>query len=484
MFFRPKERHDAKAVFVVVLGTACFLSWGASYFLMRFAVQPDSSVRFAGCLTVGVSYFAMMVYAVLFFRSVPSLSEKPSLPFLALSVVGVVLGGYSHLVPQAELALAGVGDVFVGLEMGWLLLLWSDFFEYIDSRCVGFAYSLVFVVAAIIYYAIAAMPHGCRVFTLAGLPIASTLALVAGYRACKDDESVKNAHIRIARGLKEGPYLAWRTSGLYRLMAPAIVTVCVFGFAFAVFYGIVDRTGTEMAGLGVLGLVLFVTIALLSSHVTIKVTYRLAQPLMGLGILLMAFSEHLGMSVITYSYALILFLLILAICEAANRFETTVIRLTGFAFGANLLALIAGSSLGAFLKSIGAGEGVGMEVICAALLFCLMLYFALCPSNGGFIFEHSNSPEKRKGNDDPRNMERSSIVYNEAVNQRCGLIASDYGLTAREEEVLVLVMRGVSIQSAAEMLSIAPGTVKTHINHIYKKLGVTTRDEARALVGV
>jgi HD-GYP domain-containing protein (c-di-GMP phosphodiesterase class II) len=52
------------------------------------------------------------------------------------------------------------------------------------------------------------------------------------------------------------------------------------------------------------------------------------------------------------------------------------------------------------------------------------------------------------------------------------------GLTARELEVLLLVARGASSGDVAEQLVIAEKTARNHIEHIYLKLGVSTRAEA------
>jgi DNA-binding CsgD family transcriptional regulator len=51
-------------------------------------------------------------------------------------------------------------------------------------------------------------------------------------------------------------------------------------------------------------------------------------------------------------------------------------------------------------------------------------------------------------------------------------------LTRREIEVLAWVAVGKTNAETAELLSIAPGTVKKHLDHIYDKLGVGTRTEA------
>jgi DNA-binding NarL/FixJ family response regulator len=51
-------------------------------------------------------------------------------------------------------------------------------------------------------------------------------------------------------------------------------------------------------------------------------------------------------------------------------------------------------------------------------------------------------------------------------------------LTAREREVLDLIAAGLTNEEIASELVVTPGTVKTHVNHIYFKLSVRNRSEA------
>ncbi len=53
-------------------------------------------------------------------------------------------------------------------------------------------------------------------------------------------------------------------------------------------------------------------------------------------------------------------------------------------------------------------------------------------------------------------------------------------LTAREIELLELIARGVSNKAAARQLFISEATVKTHLVHVFQKLGVGSRTEAVA----
>lgn len=51
-------------------------------------------------------------------------------------------------------------------------------------------------------------------------------------------------------------------------------------------------------------------------------------------------------------------------------------------------------------------------------------------------------------------------------------------LSARETEILQLIAKGVSNSEAATMLNLSKATIRTHLEHIYRKLEVTNRVEA------
>jgi len=51
-------------------------------------------------------------------------------------------------------------------------------------------------------------------------------------------------------------------------------------------------------------------------------------------------------------------------------------------------------------------------------------------------------------------------------------------LSARETEILQLIAKGVSNSEAATMLTLSKATIRTHLEHIYRKLEVSNRVEA------
>jgi NarL family two-component system response regulator LiaR len=55
------------------------------------------------------------------------------------------------------------------------------------------------------------------------------------------------------------------------------------------------------------------------------------------------------------------------------------------------------------------------------------------------------------------------------------------GLTRREQEVLTLIVEGLTNAEIAERLVVSLSTVKTHVSSIISKLGASTRTEAAAI---
>lgn len=70
----------------------------------------------------------------------------------------------------------------------------------------------------------------------------------------------------------------------------------------------------------------------------------------------------------------------------------------------------------------------------------------------------------------------------QALTRRCRSVAERCGLSPRESEVLPYLGRGYGSTFIAENLGISENTVRTHVRHIYEKLGVSSREELIAYV--
>lgn len=66
--------------------------------------------------------------------------------------------------------------------------------------------------------------------------------------------------------------------------------------------------------------------------------------------------------------------------------------------------------------------------------------------------------------------------------QQCAAVVAQYGLSAREADVLGLLARGRDAAYIADELVISKNTVRTHMRNIFSKTGVHSRQELIDLV--
>jgi DNA-binding NarL/FixJ family response regulator len=83
-----------------------------------------------------------------------------------------------------------------------------------------------------------------------------------------------------------------------------------------------------------------------------------------------------------------------------------------------------------------------------------------------------------------RMVARGHVVFDSSVWSALGgaddASSENIKLSPREYEVLQLLSRGLGNREVAEELGVSIETVKTHIERLYKRLGVTTRTDAVA----
>ena len=77
----------------------------------------------------------------------------------------------------------------------------------------------------------------------------------------------------------------------------------------------------------------------------------------------------------------------------------------------------------------------------------------------------------------------SIAIFYGSLPATCDAISQQYGLTPREEEVLILLAQRKSVADIEAELFISNPTAKTHVRNIYRKLGIHKRAELLAMVG-
>jgi DNA-binding CsgD family transcriptional regulator len=492
----PQGIYPKRSLAVVIGGLAAYLSWGFVYFQVVGNASATDLVFFANRLALIASYAGFMVLAVFFSRMLVPLRPSNNVTFLTLAVVGVFLAGFSYAVPGFAAFLSLAGSLLVGVQYGWFLLYWCELFGYAQTRCAGFCFGAAMLLVPAVCYAAFVLPDVLQVFAAALLPVLSYLGFLHGMNVISENGRFKDMDKRVGKLQLnvDSPRFPWRTSELFGILKAAIMTSALFGFVF----GVVDAGFGKLyywaVGFGIVGLVVTMLLALRPKRLSIRFLYRLSQPVMVFGLMALGFSTALGGVLVSTAFSIELLLLVVTLCETANRFETSVVRLGGFAFSCTMISSAAGRVVGKTAMDAAAGSSFVAMALVAAMTCLFVLYTAFTPEDGGFLFEFSDRAKPdgdvsptvadRMRDPDPRDMEVSVVIFHEAVNRRCADVAGEYGLSNREEEVLVHIMQGNSIQEVADKLFISPGTVKTHINHIYRKMGVTRRYELKRIVNL
>lgn len=93
---------------------------------------------------------------------------------------------------------------------------------------------------------------------------------------------------------------------------------------------------------------------------------------------------------------------------------------------------------------------------------------------------------ERSVNDDWGSADRDGsgarvLSERERLCEHCAAIANEHGLTPREQEVYLMLAEGKPISEIEQSLFLSRNTLKTHLRHLYAKLGVHSREEAAAM---
>ena len=123
------------------------------------------------------------------------------------------------------------------------------------------------------------------------------------------------------------------------------------------------------------------------------------------------------------------------------------------------------------------GLVASLSDICVVLLFILFVVGTTCLE--------TRDPDIRRifSGLNPQLIEFDQPQKRISFEQRCQQIGQSYALTQREIEIMMFVCRGRSRSFIAEELCLSENTVKSHVSHVYAKLGIHSKKDLQQLVG-
>lgn len=485
-------------------GFSAYLAWMLATFYNTFLLVGAQDMRQTLYVNMLVSLGVLAITLV----SVPLIFRRADKQVLSKRVV--ILCGSVMVISTAILPLADTSTlfgfvitllsaIFTGASSGVLFLGWCRLYADVGPRPAMFEMALASVAAAVMNIVLSVMhPIVALIFTLLLAAVSAVLLRMSAFirperpQPKRDHKLKRRTRLMFIRGLV--------ACGILGLVAGFLDVLAGFNYV-----PVPDHYETYLAvSLAVVSSV----IALMAlSRTTSFMTdaRRIVFVLLMLGCLLTIFLVQIpGLSEVVYwgAYEGGFVIMLCGICiDVSNYFDQRATKTFGFSFFALYLGELLGSLLCVVLTEVlgvtVASLPVMAFVICAVTLITTSFLFTEEDLIETGIGEMTDEDEEEvlflpgeiiddtviaagngnltEPNYDEVTVSGSAASVADPLEKIAAELAEEYGLTARESEVLPLILRGRTLARMQEELHISQGTASTHTRHIYQKLGVHNR---------
>ena len=443
----------------MLLGFGLFLAWGTcmpwakSHVLSYEGPAPTLSVVTHAILLIGLAFACNRRRANLY--SPTTLIAGGAATVLApLTVIAALL------LPDGAVPLGGMSILLEGLGLSMLYLLWNEQLARRPQRVAWPAYAAAFAIDPLVYLALIPLPPLAAGIAIAALPIASCFML---WR-CAAKKATGFAQAEAIMGPWRFP---WRPAAL----------MATFSFVYYMvlhLFGGTSRIG-QLGSLLVAGLLLAMCLALFD-HFDPRLLYKLCPPLMVCALL--SLTQQIPVlseagSFIAYAgftgFSLFMALILSSMCF---RYGVHAGWLFGIVEGCNVLAHAVGSLIGrevAGASQATLGIPTATDIVLDIAVVAIVLVSMLLLSERDLTTTWGIRPASEKPGD---------VIASRDLEWRCSKVARHFGLTHREEEILLLLAQDRPVAEIEAALFISHNTAKGHLRHLYAKLDVHSREEA------
>lgn len=521
-----------------VVGAACLWAWGYVANLST-ALFPRADV--VASIGIEYAYYASQLTLALTAVILIGMLRRrhPVLSPALVLAAGMCLAGASWAIfllmglpagPQGAAGWAGTAVIACGVVYGAaglvLTVAWGARFS-LGSRSMRQLVLLSFLLGYIIYLAIPVLPSRVSTLVACLLPLVSAaLWLLDSWRRHQLTGEVwpqERMPGEASAGLVNAGILPWRAMALFS------VTALIGNFVTSLLMGS-SYTGAQVIFPGgflvccCITAVALIAVSQGSLRLDIGLLYRYCLPFSVLGMLLLLVapdrSGALAGALVTGASLFLQVLVILKVTESTQ--QTGASPLLAFSVGQGLVGSVVflGNAGGRVASEIpSAGEAV-LPLACAIGVFAL--FYLLVLTTDGLARRVAKLEGARKTGDEDgatpsdasdngrlspqvatagTKAASASTLFAGASSPaaaaatftpagatsaealRLDSFAQTLGLTPREAEVCRYLVQGRSLPFIAEQLYVTAGTVKTHAIHIYRKAGVTSKQELISLFG-
>ena len=384
--------------------------------------------------------------------------------FVQIAAIVLCAAGVARSVP-----LAAAATFAFGVAASWLMVRWSVCYACASERDAAGAFIGALVAIACEKMLVAL---GGSVFATAVAVAAPVLSVALLQKDAEGEEKPASSFV----------YTGEAIASLWRMG----VAVAVFFFVWSGLNASLKHAAGHYSfgahvdvGLVVASYVLLAIVALFlywwmfvrARRLDVTMTWRIVFVLVAVGLCLsITCGVVKPLQAITGPAAVIGELLLwLALVDIARQspYATATIVLVGF-----LLYLVPDAVARAFVG--GAPWADAYQTFASASLLAIVVALA--------FFVSDRSPDAERLLSGAHGGEPAAGAAPNDIDATCHRIATEKGLSEREEEVFRLLCRGRSRPYIAEALVISENTVRSHVKHIYQKLDVHSKQDLIDLV--
>lgn len=457
------------------LGLGVYRAWIEIAFVGSFVDFPfDASARdlFDGAMVIVSLICAALAKRIGPFFNKPGLHVASGV-FLVVSTI-CVFSACMH--PELAGTLAPIGALTGGVGIAFLILFWSELYGCLNPMRVASYYSLAIVAGAVVVYIYRGFAFPWLFVMTALLPLVSLLCVRSGFQSLPKPERPSTVWVQLS--------VPWK----------AILLMATYAFA----YGMLETASYEGSfgphsspGTVVGALAVFFGVAARGKRFDFGLVYRVALPLVVAALLLLPSFNFMnaiaGSFCVSAGYTMQSIIIMLIVANLCYRYGASAIWLFGIERGIRQIFMMLGRGVtdGAHAFNLLGGDGeVFISIVSAiAVVAATMILMSEgeLSSSWGVKVVHRDTGQKDAGDIAP---EISEAERKHELASRVAATAREYKLSAREEEVLLLLAQRKTVGIIERELFIANGTAKAHVRHIYQKLDIHTRQELFDMLGV
>ncbi|AJC11391.1 LuxR family transcriptional regulator [Berryella intestinalis] len=440
------------AIPFVFLGVGLYRAWLSIFF--RFDAFPGIGVSdyFLFESAIGIASLALAFAA----GRMGPLWQRPRthVACAALMTAGAALLSFGCFALESPALRIG-GLVLGGAGLGALILMWAEFYGSLNPLRVALYHALAISLGEAIKWLFMGLDTSHLVIFAIALPPVCFACVHASMKRLPEKQLGRPSVTGDAKSIPWKPIV--------------LMATCTFAAAFGALPN-QPLVGGNIAGALFVTALVFFGVLSASKWFNFDTVYQLAFPLFIVGFLFVmpAFGGNGQIMAFCYDagYTMLSMYIMIVLSNITYRFGVSAVWLNGIERGIRYLVELAGW-LTFFVASSHLGQNESGTLYDAIAIVVVLAFLVI------FFTERGLSAKWGIVLDD--SLEDESKASQSAM--RASDLSRSFGLTPREEEVLQLLAQHMTVADIERALFVSQGTVKAHISHIYRKIGIHSKGE-------